>query len=151
VDGEDALKERIDGVERMLLALRVADLEAIRVAREDVKERMAGFPAEYAKKSELDGIRETALRLDKTALPVKDYETAHNQLKDEINERLTKAVFEATVREWTVWRQDIDRMRNEALGKTAGGAATWRQIAAVLTIGLSFLALVVLFANSYFH
>jgi hypothetical protein len=145
MDGEEALKERINGVERMLLALRGADLEAIRVARLDVQERMSGFPAEYARKGELEQIRETALRLDKTTMPREAYETAHEALEKGIRDCLTKEVFEATVREWTVWRRSVD----DTMAQRVGAAGTWKQLAAMIGAATAIISIVVLLANGF--
>jgi hypothetical protein len=155
MNGEDALAERIAGVEKMLMALRASDLEAIRVARQDVKEQMQGFPAEYARKSELEEIRATALRLDKTALQREQYDTAHEQLEEAVAAKLSIAVFDATVREWTVWRNSVDARITESIKAAAviaaaaqGGQATWKQIAFFIGLATGVISLIVLLSNN---
>lgn len=125
-----AIRAMLDGLEKKFDALRTADQEAIKVARDDVKERMAGFPAEYAKKAELEQIRETATRLDKVAVSKENFEIAHGRLEEDIQELLSKDVFEATVREWTVWRRMVD----DYLAQRSGSAANTSRI--IVWIGL---------------
>jgi hypothetical protein len=148
MNGEDALNERILALEKMFLALRAADMEAVRVAREDVKERMAGFPAEYAKKAELEQIRDTAIRLDRNSLSREAYDQQHKQLEEDIETLLSKDVFEATVREWTVWRRNVDNFMAESAGSAGAFRRIGLVIGAVATVVTVIVSTVVLFANN---
>jgi hypothetical protein len=144
---DDETRRYIDAVRAMWEVARESDLEAVRVAREDVKERMEGFPAEYAKKAELDQIRETVRRLDREAINRDTYESRHEQLKNDLGGALKKDVFEATLREWTVWREGIDRGLNVAIGKASGIAANWKMLAAVITLAVAVLGVFIVGAN----
>ena len=150
----DALHARIDDVEKLLLKLRDADLEAIKVAQATVGETMKGFPGEYARKSDVEQIRETATRLDKSALSVKDYETDHKALESTVNAKLSKDVFDATVREWTVWRQSVDDRIADSLRAAAIVAATsageqisWKKLSLWIGVAVAFVTLVILLSN----
>ena len=148
MNGEDALRERIAGVEKMMLALRSADQEAVRVLAEDVKEKFTGFPAEYARKGDLEAIRDTADRLDKSAMTVKDFESAHESLEMIVREKLSENVFEATRQEWAVWRASVDHRIEEAIkaaaivaATEAGSQVTWQKIAFFVGLATALIIL----------
>jgi hypothetical protein len=151
----DALHARIDDVEKLLLKLRDADLEAIRVAQASVGETMKGFPGEYARKSDVEQIRETAIRLDKSAMSREAYEAAHAQLESLVSAKLSEDVFDATVREWTVWRKSVDDRIADALKAAAVVAATsageqisWKRLGFWLGMAVAIVTLVILLSNN---
>ena len=71
---------------RELMALHLAAQEkAVNEARRVMEERMAGFPGEYAKKSELES----------TAITLKDLKDRDlREIKDEIDKRMFRAEYE---------------------------------------------------------
>jgi hypothetical protein len=89
----DALGKRIDDLRREFLLLREADRSsydtAIEVAYQGVRDRMEGFPEQYATKPDMDGVKEALQRLEKDAISREIYDTQYAAL-DELVRRLDK-------------------------------------------------------------
>jgi hypothetical protein len=146
------LEKRVDAEVRRVDDLRSADQVAVRKLSEDSQEKFAGFPIEYGRRSELEAIRETAVRLERDSLSREVYEERHEAMTHELQRRLPRETFESTLGEWSQWRAGIDASMNIALGASKASTASWRQLTAMLAgvslvIGI-IVSLVVLFANN---
>jgi hypothetical protein len=153
--GAAELHARINDVEKLLLKLRDADLEAIKVAQATVGETMKGFPAEYARKNEVDQVRDTVTRLDKESMSAKEYASAHEVLEQQVAAKLSQDAFDATVKEWTVWRGSVDQRIADAIraaaivsATTAGEQISWRKLALWLGIGFTVVSFIILLSNN---
>jgi hypothetical protein len=157
-----SLERQIDDLRDHLERLREADLEAVRLRHRDLSTRMEGFPQEFARKAELTEASKALQKLERDSVAREIYDTQHKALADLVakmeREKLDEAVFDTFVENYRISMDNaaVER-RAVAAGlaasseRRAGAAATWKQIAAVVTIAVSllglFLAIVVLFAN----
>jgi hypothetical protein len=148
----DELRCLLDKIEERLLAevKRLDDLReeaklAVRVAQEGVQERMEGFPQQYATKSEQDAIKETAQRLEKDSISREIYEQSMAQLREGVNQKLEKQVFESTLGEWVTWRRQVEQRLNAQSGISQGVTRTFTwAIAALGALGTA-VALILAF------
>jgi hypothetical protein len=117
--------ERLDAEMRRLEQLRAADAQAITVAHEGVRERMEGFPQQYATKSEQDAIKETAQRLEKDSVSREIYDQAMNRIRSDVSAKLEKQTFEATLGEWVTWRRQVEQRLSASSGVSQGISRTF--------------------------
>ena len=120
-----AVEQRIEAEVRRLDDLRKADLLAREVAFEAVKTVMTGFPEEYARRGDLEAIRETAVRLDRESVKREPYDQAHQNLEQRVDTKLTAQIFETALIEWTTWRTNVNQRLNEQAGASQGIARTF--------------------------
>jgi hypothetical protein len=128
----DTLKERMETEIRRLDDLRESDQRAVAVAHEGVRERMEGFPQQYATKSEQDAIKETAQRLEKSSIDREIYDQAMSQMRESVHSKLEKQVFESTLGEWQTWRRQVEQRLNAASGVSQGISRTFTWAATAL-------------------
>lgn len=121
----DMVYRIVSRAEKRMDDLRVADLRAIEVAHEVLRERMEGFPQLYATKAEQDGIKETAQRLEKDSVSREIYDTNHAALRQEVSRKLEQQVFDATLSEWVTWRRQVEQRLAAQSGVSAGVSRTF--------------------------
>jgi DNA phosphorothioation-dependent restriction protein DptG len=121
----DTIKERLEAEIRRLDDLREADKLAVEVAHEGVRERMEGFPQQYATKSEQDAIKETAQRLEKDSIAREIYDNAMAGMQTNVSNKLDKQVFDSTLAEWVTWRRQVEQRLTAASGIQAGVGKTF--------------------------
>jgi len=176
-DLRNAINKRIDDLRDEFLLLRETDRknydEAIRVAYEGVRDRMEGFPAQYATKPDMDGVKGALSKLEKEAIPREFYEERHSALQILINkldkEKLPESEFQQFVENYRIQQDQAGEERRavasglasstETVANTLlasqerqkGVNATWGRIivaigvlATIITVTMS---LVVLFSN----
>lgn len=122
---EACIKDRIDSEVRRLDDLRAADLLAREVAFEAVRAVMTGFPEEYARRSDLEAIRETAVRLDRESVKREPYDQAHTTLEHRVDTKLTAQIFDTALQEWSTWRDGVNQRLNAQAGISQGIARTF--------------------------
>lgn len=139
------LEKRLDAEIKRTDDLRAADLLARSVAYEGVRERMEGFPQQYATKTEQDAIKDTASRLEKDSISREIYDTNHNALRLDVSRKLDAQVFDATLAEWTTWRRQVEQRLAASQGVQTGISRTfyWAvagvgAVAAAVAIIISF-------------
>ena len=114
----EAVDKRIDDMERHFLELRRTDQKnydkAIEVAYEGVSERMAGFPEEYAKKPDMDGVKGALRKLEVDAIPKDLYEERHSAMSELIarldRDKMPEGEFQAFVDRY---RDDQEKARQQ--------------------------------------
>lgn len=116
--------DRIDAEMRRIEQLRESDQLAVRVAYEGVRDRMEGFPQQYATRSEQEGIKDTAQRLEKDSISRELYDAAHNQLRADVSRKLESQVFESTLAEWVTWRRQVEQRLAAGSGLQHGVSRT---------------------------
>lgn len=105
--------------------LRTADLLARQVAFEAVQSVMTGFPEEYARRGDLEAIRETAVRLDRESVKREPYDQAHAALEQRVDGKLERQIFESTLAEWSGWRDSVNQRLNAQQGVAQGVSRTF--------------------------
>jgi len=132
----ETLDGRISSEVRRIDDLRASDLLAREVAFEAVKSVMTGFPEEYARRGDLEAIRETAVRLDRESVKREPYDQAHQTLEQRVDTKLERQVFETALTEWSTWRDGVNQRLNAQAGVSQGIARTFTwAVAAVGALG----------------
>lgn len=166
----DEYKDLIAAVYRIIGAeakrfddLRHADLEAIRLAHQDLTLRLEGFPQQFATKEEMKAVSEIVQKLDRDTISREVYDQNHQTLVDLVNKlergALERSVFSTFVENYRIEQERASRERADVAGtvasasaRSAGGVATWKLLAALVAIGATIVSvtvsLVVLFANN---
>jgi hypothetical protein len=122
---ETKWSDRLDAEIRRVNDLRQADLLAREVAFSAVQNVMTGFPQEYARRGDLETIRETAVRLDRESVKREPYEQSHGTLEARVDEKLDRQVFVTALTEWTTWRDGVNQRLNAQQGISQGVARTF--------------------------
>ena len=142
---EKRFGDRLDAEMRRLFELRAADAEAIRVAHEGVRERMEGFPQQYATKQEQDALKEGAQRLEKDSISREVYDQRMMQVEQRVSLKLEKQVFDSTLNEWVTWRRQVEQRLNASSGIQKGVARTFTWAIAGISALAAAVALILNF------
>ena len=163
---DEETRELIASLKAFFLALREADLEAVKLRHSDLTLRMEGFPQEFARKAEMLEASRALQKLERDSVSREIWDTNHKALAELVakldKEKMSESVFDTFVENY---RLDAETAATErravaaALAATVerreGSTATWRQIAAIVTVGVAvlgfFLTFVVLIANHVIH
>jgi hypothetical protein len=153
--------------------LREEDKESVKLAYDDLTRKLEGFPQLFSTKEEVERVSETVQRLDKDTISREVYEQQHGALSELVadldRDKMDESVFTTFVQDYRIAHEaDATERRAiaQGLATTAaanitrqetsealqrGKAATWKQIAAVVTVAITVLGfaltLIVLFAN----
>ena len=140
----DALNKRIDDVVDHLMELRNTDNknydEAIKVAYEGVRDRMEGFPEQYATKPDMDGVKEALQRLEKDAISREIYDTNYKALGELVakadKEKMDEKEFQQFVQRYDSdqekARQQHETAAQERRAVAQGLAASTAEVATTL-------------------
>jgi hypothetical protein len=142
---EKRFADRIDAEMRRIDQLSEAKDEAVKVAHEGVKERMEGFPQQYATKQEQDAIKETAQRLEKDSISREVYDQRMMQVEQRVSLKLEKQVFDSTLAEWVTWRRQVEQRLNASSGIQQGVTRTFTWAVAGLGALATAVALILNF------
>jgi hypothetical protein len=159
---DEELRCLIEQIEKRFDSLRQADREAVELAHADLKERLSGFPAEFAKKGDVDAAKETLQRLETDAISrelygndTKNFTTSINKLEQE---KLPKGVFETFVENYRIEqataaqeRQTVATTLAAASARSSGQTATIGQIGLVRGASVAFLTIVVIVSQVAFQ
>jgi hypothetical protein len=122
---ESKWSDRLDVEMRRVADLRTADLLAREVAFNAVQNVMTGFPEEYARRGDLEAIRDTAIRLDRESVKREPYDQAHATLEQRVDNKLDRQVFTTALAEWTTWRDGVNQRMNAQQGVSQGISRTF--------------------------
>ncbi len=157
-----AADARIDAIERRFDDLRQTDRDAVRLAHQDLSERLKGFPQMFATRDEMVGANEALQRLEKNSVSREVYESRHEVMAELVNrldrEKMPEAVFQAFVDDYRI-EQETAAVERRAVAsalaagteRQAGSQATWKQIAAVVIFAVTVLTFVIILANYFLH
>jgi len=154
----------VQQTEKKFDALRLADLEAIRLAHADLSKRLEGFPQQFATKQEMDSAAKDLQKLQKEALSREIYDQNHRILTELVNkidrEKLPESVFDTFIDNYRIEQDAAATERRAVAGALAtqterrqGASSTWKQIAGVIgtasVVITLVISLVVLWANHH--
>ena len=71
--------------------------------------RLEGFPQQFATRSEQDAIKDTAQRLEKDSISREIYDANMANMRETLNQKLERQVFESTLQEWVTWRRQVEQ------------------------------------------
>lgn len=163
---DDEIRYALEQLKASLAVLREADLEAVKLRHSDLTLRMEGFPQEFARKGEMVEASRALQKLERESVSREIYETNHKALAELVakldKDKMTESVFQTFVENYRLEQEAAATERRavaSALAATVerreGSSATWKQIAAIVTVGVGvlglFLTVVVLIANHVIH
>jgi len=167
-DLRNATNKRIEDLRAELLELRRTDnenhAEQVKVAYEGVRDRMQGFPQQYATKPDMDSVKEALGKLEKDAIPREIYEERNTALQELVQkldkEKMSDQEFRTFVDNQRVKDEEAAKERRavasglasstEAVATTlatrdaraSGASASWKQIAGIVALGITVLGFV---------
>ena len=125
-DLRNSINRRIDDLRAELLRLREADNKdydrAIQVAYEGVRDRMEGFPQQYATKPDMDSVKEGLQKLERDAISREIYDSQYKAL-DELVRNLDKGKLD---------EKEFQQFKDNQLVKDEEAANERRAVAAGL-------------------
>jgi hypothetical protein len=154
----DLMDKRIEDLRRHFSDLRSADQLAVTVAYGGVSERMQGFPAQYATKPDMDGVKDALAKLEKDAVSREIYEERHQALQGLISDldrnKMSQHEFDTFV---VNYRIEIERAAESAraiagalasgTAQRAGATATWKLQAALIATVATVIGILVVVGN----
>jgi hypothetical protein len=142
VDEFDYFDKRLEDLRRLLDAhdlrleqLRQADKEAVRVAHEDLSERLKGFPQQFATKDEMKAVADVVTKLDKDTVSRELYDQRHTALAEVIAAKLNESVFVTFVENYRIDQENAASERRAVA--TSLATATAHEIGEKTGIGAS--------------
>jgi hypothetical protein len=144
---EQRWHDRLNAEIRRIDDLRGADLLAREVAFSAVQAVMTGFPQEYARRGDLEGIRDKAITLDKETVKSEVYDQAHSNLETRVDQKLDRQVFDTALTEWSTWRTGVNDALRLKQGMEQGVASTFRWGIAALGAVISVTTFLILYLN----
>jgi hypothetical protein len=125
-DLRNSINKRIEDLRAELLRLREADNKdydrAIQVAYEGVRDRMEGFPQQYATKPDMDSVKEGLQKLERDAISREIYDSQYKAL-DELVRNLDKGKLD---------EKEFQQFKDNQLVKDEEAANERRAVAAGL-------------------
>lgn len=159
---EDDVRCLIEAIEKRFIALREADLEAVRLRHQELSTRMEGFPQEFARKAEMAEASKALQKLERDSIARELYETNHKALVDLVQkmerDKMDETVFTTFVENYRISMDNAATERRAVAAalaasteRRAGASATWKQIAGVIATAVAVatvvISLVVLIAS----
>jgi RecB family exonuclease len=139
--------------------LRTKTEEAVKLAHADLGKRLQDFPQEFARKTEFDDSLRVLQRLEKEVPSAEKIDALDKAIQKLDREALPESVFQTFVTAQRDKDEEAARERRAVASALATSterrsviedtkSATWRQIAGIVTIGITILSFVILLANN---
>jgi hypothetical protein len=142
VDDFDYFERRLQDLCRLMEAhnqrhaeLRKADLDAVRLAHADLKERLEGFPQQFATKDEMKAVADIVVKLDKETVSRELYDQRHAALVEVVSSKLAETVFATFLENYRIEQARASEERTSVA--TALATATAREIGEKTGVGMS--------------